>query len=791
MSSPVNPQKSISPAADSRQQQSQQAQKLVLWRECLTKLPDSIFFDLMRMYLGEIKTPYNKQNLIQKLSSFLHKEQVQKTILMLLSPLECQIITAVALLDHPNLETLATFFSDTLTHSQLNAHLMNLEERLVIYRNTSQRLLRQQPPFVLNPILEPLLQQRIHPAHLLPLPKDFQNQPHSEHLPQLSPSLLAAFYAFVQEVSDLCRQDGSLKKRVIQRLEQTFHFMFMEDTIQFFQTLVTSLRNLSLLKEEAKGFQPDYTRWCAFAQMPFHLQAAYLAAAACGRDSKGNLQKKAGQFLAMTRLCPPEGFAQDTCQRLEFLLEQVSPQKWLASQGSPQVAEAAAPVRSQLRPKAGGRFAQLMETAERKRLSQNHGKTAEEDSFPEALPLQDKPHHWCKSLLEAGTRLGIFRRLGTGQGIAGSIQPVLQPHLPPDIAQVPERGHLTMDSSLTATLLPGLSLSQLLPLMTFMRLRRYDTAISLEITKNACLQCFDQGLTPQDIQHRLSAYLLHDPPQSLSVSLEDWHHSYSLATLYKGYVLHLQNKKDISAHPILARHIVRELEKGIYLMDFADDQEAQEVLARGGFENTGSVKTALTATSLPSFSQEGASFPIEPFPIECYGDKIDWKTQELLQQRHVAEMEGRLAEMELAPHQREGLQFRISRRILLLPEQLQGSSVRMEQLEASGMDFVGKVHVAEQAINHKSLLRLTYLMEGQEPQILEGIPLEIQKVQGDCLVVLQAPSPQQIPQQGKSPSLEDTTASALSAGAPAVETHSLSRAHVVRRIQGSIFATRQ
>lgn len=766
MSSPVNPQKSISPTADSRQQQSQQAQKLVLWRECLTKLPDSIFFDLMRMYLGEIKTPYNKQNLIQKLSSFLHKEQVQKTILMLLSPQECQILAAIAVLDQPSQETLEALFAAELTATELHENLMSLEERLVIFRNTIGLLPRQIPPFAINPILEPVLLSRIHPACLLPPPKEFQGQAEASPLPPLTPALLAAVFSFIREFPSLCRQDGSLKKRAVQQLSQVFPFVFTEEVLLLFQTLITSLQNLSLLKETARGFSADYQLWLNFAQLPFPLQAAYLAAAACGRDSKGNLQKKAGQFLAMTRLCPPEGFAQDTCQRLEFLLEQVSPQKWLASQGSPQAAEAAAPVRSQLRPKAGGRFAQLMETAERKRLAQNHGKTAEEDSLPEALPLQDKPHHWCKSLLEAGTRLGIFRRLGTGQGIAGSIQPVLQPHLPPDIAQVPERGHLTMDSSLTATLLPGLSLSQLLPLMTFMRLRRYDTAISLEITKNACLQCFDQGLTPQDIQHRLSAYLLHDPPQSLSVSLEDWHHSYSLATLYKGYVLHLQNKKDISAHPILARHIVRELEKGIYLMDFADDQEAQEVLARGGFENTGSVKTALTATSLPSFSQEGASFPVEPFPIECYGDKIDWKTQELLQQRHVTEMEGRLAEMELAPHQREGLQFRISRRILLLPEQLQGSSVRMEQLEASGMDFVGKVHVAEQALDHSALLRLTYIRQGGEPQIVTGFPQKLQKTQGDSLVTLQGQDGQEL-------------------GA-----YSLGQAHSVRRILGSIFAAK-
>lgn len=766
MSSPATPRNSISPSADSRQHRDQQARRVALWRECLTKLPDTIFFELMRMYLGEIKTPYNKQSLIQQLGAFLHKEQVQKSILLLLSPQDCQILAAITLLDQPTQETLEPLFADILTPAEVHENLMSLEERLVIFRNTIGLLPRQIPPFAINPILEPVLLNRIHPACLLPLPKEFQPQTETGRLPPLTPALLAAVFSFVREFPDLCRQDGSLKKRVVQRLAQVFPFAFTEEVLLFFQTLVTSLQNLSLLKEGAKGFAADYTLWLSFAQLPFPLQAAYLAAAACGRDFKGKLQKKAGIFLSMTRLCPPEGFAQDTWRRLEFLLEQASPQKWLASQGSLQESKPAATVRSQLRPRAGSRFAQMMAAAERKRLAQNDGKTAGEDSLPEDLSLQDKPRHWCKSLLEAGTRLGIFRQVGTGQGIAGGTQPVLQSHLPPDTAPAPERGHLTMDSSLAATLLPGLSLAQLLPLMVFMRLRRYDTAISLEITKNACLQCFDQGLTPQDIQHRLSSYLMHDPPQSLSASLEDWYHSYNLASLYKGYVLHLQNKKDISTHPVLARHIVRELEKGIYLMDFADDQEAQEVLARGGFENIGSIKKVPTATSLPSFSQERADFPAERFSMECHGDKIDWKNQELLQQRHVAEMEGRLAEMELAPHQREGLQFRISRKILLIPEQLQGSSVRMEQLEASGMDFVGKVHVAEQALAHSALLRLTYIRQGGEPQTVTGVPVALQKKQGDALVIIQGQDGQEL-------------------GA-----YSLGQAHSVRRILGSIFATK-
>ena len=128
-------------------------------------------------------------------------------------------------------------------------------------------------------------------------------------------------------------------------------------------------------------------------------------------------------------------------------------------------------------------------------------------------------------------------------------------------------------------------------------------------------------------------------------------------------------------------------------------------------------------------------------------------------------MEEKLEAMALPPHQKEGLQFRLNRKILLLPEQMQGESVKKEQFEASGMDFVGKVHVTEQAIQCKNNLQLTYLQQNQEKRIVLGLPVEIQKIQGDCLVTLQ---------------LEEN---------PTPLTCSLGQAQGVKRIRGSIFSS--
>lgn len=756
-----------------RQQREKHAQKVIQWQECLTRLPDPLFFELIRMYLGEIKSPFNKQNLIERLGSFLHKEQVKKNILLLLSQQDCQIISAIALLEHPTQETLLSFFTGSFSFSELQDNLMNLEERLVIFRNTCNLLPKQQPSFAINPILESLIEERVQPAYLLPLPQEFQSQREEKPLPHLTPSLLAAIFSFSKSNPHLCRQNGSLTKRIVQRLPQIFPFNLTNETLDFFQILITSLQNLSLIKEGSKGYEVDYQRWLAFAELPFNLQTAYLVAAACGRDTRSNLQKKAGTFLSMTNLCPPEGFTQDTFQRLEFLIQNINIQGLnLPNQDATQGTRV--PLgSSKIETSRGSRFAQMMEAAEKKRwasdtpspenVSEKEENQSVQQNFPEPVP--ENSIHWCKSLFEAGIKLGIFRQTGTGYGIKNTLQPVYHPYLTQIHPPVPERGHLTLDSSLVATLLPGLSLQQMLPLMQFMEVKRFDTAMTLEITKESCLAYFDQEKNPKHIEEILSRYVIHGIPQNLSVSLEDWHHSYGMATLYKGYVLHLKNKKDITNHPILAEHIVLQLEKGIYLMNFTNDQEAQEILAKGGFENTGSIKRAPQPSTQPSFSTVTPKLPLQEF-LEIHPDKrINWQHQQELQNQYLSQLEEKLETLDLPIHQKEGLQFRLNRKILLLQEQMQGASVKKEQFEASGMDFVGKVHVTEQAIQQKNHLQITYLQGNQEAKTIVGLPTEIQKIQGDCLVTIQLAETQQ------------------------TVTCSLGQAQGVKRIRGSIFSS--
>ena len=41
------------------------------WAEAISSLPDKQFFNFIRLYLGEVKTPYNKQKLTSQLATVL------------------------------------------------------------------------------------------------------------------------------------------------------------------------------------------------------------------------------------------------------------------------------------------------------------------------------------------------------------------------------------------------------------------------------------------------------------------------------------------------------------------------------------------------------------------------------------------------------------------------------------------------------------------------------------------------------------------------------------------------
>ena len=89
------------------------------WKSALMTLPDSSFFELLRSVFGKIKTPFNKQILLDDLESFLLREDIQKNIAAYIDRNDAAVIAALATLNEPAPGELESFFSGELSYVEL------------------------------------------------------------------------------------------------------------------------------------------------------------------------------------------------------------------------------------------------------------------------------------------------------------------------------------------------------------------------------------------------------------------------------------------------------------------------------------------------------------------------------------------------------------------------------------------------------------------------------------------------------------------------------------------------
>ncbi|MBQ3649334.1 MAG: hypothetical protein II957_03945, partial [Treponema sp.] len=294
---------------------------------------------------------------------------------------------------------------------------------------------------------------------------------------------------------------------------------------------------------------------------------------------------------------------------------------------------------------------------------------------------------------------------------------------------------LSIDSAFSVTLLPGLNLHELLPFVHFMQIKHYDTAAVFEINRACAIRAFDAGFTPEKISLLLEKYSSYKIQQNIQISLEEWFSSYKSASLYKGYVLKVkeENAQFIKNNPLLSPYIMEELSAGVFFLSFADDAKAQSIIAKSGLDFIGNMKLApgqnRTLAFLPLDEPEKK---IESKEKKAPVHRVDKEKQKAILDELKSELDG----MNLPQDQKEGLLDRINRRIVLNKSQLVGESVRFEKVEAGGMDYTGKIHVIESAIQNGGILEAA-LDSGNS---VAGRPVELNKKAPNAQLILELSS---------------------------------------------------
>ena len=677
------------------------------WTEAISSLPDKQFFNTMRLYLGEIKTPYNKQRLTQQLAAFIKSPEHINSLLTLLDRFDVTVLTAISLIPNASQDTLVNFFHTEYSITEIYAEIINLTERLVIYKeksDTGKEFIK------INPLIRENLLPYLDSKLIFPdyVPATFSN----EDIFSISPNLLAAFITYIRIRGISCKSDGTIKKNDKNRLEEIF-----PGKENFIQLLMNAFVNLSLVyeTEDGKGYKIELARIRKFAELSELQQYTLLCAAAVSRFSKEGLKKEAQLLIDCLTSIPENGLSRDSILRLAFLVGTFTEDGNALAHKS--------------------RFSRILEAAR-----QEAGAEPEQNA-----ELLDR-------MIDCAVEFGLLRKIGKTEDnidlyvsakelftsdttdsrlTNDSLSNTSSIHQSPKV--------LNIDSTFTVTLLPGLKLKELIPLTDFMLVKKCGVVTEFEITRQSVSEGFDNSINPEIIFERIENNSYYEIPQNLKINITEWYNSYSSAKLYYGYVLKVtdNNITFVEKNPNIQKYIKEKLTEGIYLLNIPAGTNISDFISESSLEFLGNVKTSHTKSEFSTFPLLRSGH--RPAVLENKNTTERKQTSISDADKLLKNLKACLKKMDMDTHIKESLEYRISNRLILSENQLKTASVRTEILEADGMDFAGKVHLIEAAVKDEDL------MEIQMPDsdgsgnffTIMGHPLGISKQPGEAVMRLQ------------------------------------------------------
>jgi len=671
----------------------QKIKRIIRWRETMATLNDERFFEIMRVYIGEIHTPYNKDKLIEQLSSILRREQNRERILSYLNDFDIEMLTVIHSVEKVTKEKLTEFFSNEYPLSEIYSELLNLAERLLVYTYKDET---ETAYIELNPLLEDLITPYLDIEKLLPEPVYSERNFNLQE--PLSTSVIAGFVAYIYENPEMCKNNTDLKKKDLERLSEIF-----PGTAECLPLLLKGLINLKLVKQTEKALCVDESRLEIFAENSELEQYAFLSVAAAARLGREGLRTQTQLLLDVAASLPEQGLSRSSILRMAFLIS------------SKKADSEAAPVQ--------GRFSRILEA---------HMNRSSPSEYSGQLVDQ---------IIDNAASFGIFVQSGkteNGEPVFVPGQPITKKDAP--LSDELKTTALNVNAGTSIAIMPGLPLSNLLPLIQFMNIKSCNIVSEYEITRKSISRAFDRGSFKDQILERISSYTPYKIPQSLEMIIDEWQNSYSSAAIYKGYVLKVDEKTErvIENNPRITPFINMKLAPGIFLLNIPLEQDADEFIKSSGLDFMGRVKTAVQ-------EKENINYPIlgkgkKLFSKSTEENPAFKKLKEFRQKEEgfknslLKKLEG----LELTKQQLEGLTNRINRRVILTEEQLNPETVRVEILEADGINFTGKIRLLESAIQNGDSIEFSIPNE-KDPAKIEtilGLPLMLAKQTGDSLVKL-------------------------------------------------------
>lgn len=663
---------------------SPKVQKIIDWRESFSILPDDYFFEIVRMYLGEVKTPYNKQKLIEELGAFIRKDENRRNIIALLDSNDIKLLSAVWLLPSCDEKKLESFLEPQFSLAAVYERVANLSERLVLYRAADKKSGKVQ--IKINPLLEDELSSMLGMNALVSSSENFT--PSDSESFALSNEFFAVLVSYLVSNKKLFRADGALKKHPAEELKN----IFGSDRTAVIETLVRSMTNLSLLADSDSGLEIKWNVLSQFAGLSFQNRIAYLCAAVT-RFSRRTLIMYVQLLTDALYSVQKKYVSRADFKKIIFVLKEKT--------GGHELFGA-------------GRVSELLRRAQ----------SLQDDTSLSDSGISDL-------VIDNAVEFGVLEVAGKNEQ-GEELFKVSEQFINPQQSEGESVQPLSVDAAFSVSVMPGASLTQLLELVKFADAVQFDTVSAFTVSRSSVMRGFGLGMNAEKIISVLQKMSPYPVPQNLCVSVEEWYSSFNSAGLYKGYILRIppESEKAVLKNPNFAPFVRETIAPGIILLDFDCDETACRIIQKAGLDFVSGIKSEPQKQDPADFSE-----------IYCGGSYTDIFSAQKASQTSSAnsaalvieQLKEVLSSMKMSAEQKECLLERIERRVIVNPVQLRAESVRFEVLEADGMDYTGKIHVIESAIQGGSLLEIEL---EDSPVPLIGRPVHLNKISGGAELYL-------------------------------------------------------
>ena len=639
---------------------------VVEWRESIVKLPDHQFFDLIQLYLGKIKTPFNKQRLAEQLSAFLRKSAIQEKIAKSLDSYDILILKAVSEIPNPTQAMLSIFFSKKISYSELSEKLLNAEERLLLYRvqnNDGDKIYKINP--ILQKIIEPFLS-----ANLFFMPEK-TGQVKSKEI-NINDTALAGLYSFCIHNEAVLKNDGSFKKKYEDLIKEVFPWL--SEKTKHVDSIFLACESLGLIFRTENGFAVQKAKWGAFSQLSKLERVVYFTAASLFKMRKENLQKLVIILFEFLNSFYPDAYYEEEDVEQFFLL-----------------------------------------------LCMQNFSSAIQNEIGNENILHT-------SFIETAELFGILCR---EKNLI-----YLNPELFKN-AEEPQKP-LLIDPSFEVTVLPDSNLKHLLYAAECMEPVLIQTTGKFEITKKACSKIFQSEVTSENIYKILSDAAGHEIPQNIRVSINEWYKNFTSLELYSGFVVSVNKEKEkfFELDTPLKKLVRKKIAEGVYLLNVQDLKDFEQAVYKSGLEFIFYKNKPLQSPSVRNFQSLNLFSQKEK---KDYTKKLDWvkqqKERENKYAKTLSQLSAILKDLHLTKEDAKAVSSRINRKAIITEAQLKDGVFKFTKKEASGLDFLGKQKIAEQAILGKHILEIELNTEKGKEKI-SGVPEEILKQEKDAVLIL-------------------------------------------------------